>query len=584
MKKLLILCSIAYFLLTGCSDPDEIADSAGIPHRATPVSVLTAYPARYRKEPTESAARVIREFESITRVRCDVLTVDDIKTSDVALLPKEVIDILVWSLIADEERKKYFGEGVAANFDGTDIVFVPRLDEIALWYVLGGRPSVIENNIRETLKLSPVLENAVSLNADEHLLSDIINFAPRLYHSFPPAYWDALTVDGILRTVPSRAPTRDELIWIIRKDIQAETGISEVRDYLDLARYWLRAKENHPEYLVLTDLATPWLMSLQWLLERALQSRYSIRFYDPIAEERRLSCFYMTDNNGKLFSLLEHPRSEILDSIHTFSRTAVVGIFEPSGRVLTRKPTINLLAEFDKQNPRWYSLAISIEPVLYTILDSERRDTYYQFAERILEGDEYTIFVPWKNTSEPIIEPTRYPSFVFRKDTPRDRRIAILAAMNQMFSDESHDIYAYGLENHDWIRTNDNSVETIPGSSSGSEVSDYYFPIAQLPYPASYGRKRAVTPTMLHHYVEDYREYFGNYKVDILSGFKFNEWEISAEMAIYRNEIVPSLNQFVTGTKSISEDWDSFTTTYRPIVAVIREEIQKQIDEYLLRR
>lgn len=582
MKQVVIFLLITSFL-AGCNGPDEITDSSGIIRSVTPISVLTAYPVRHRNEPTESGVTIIQELESITGVRCDVLSVDDIKTRDVALTPKEVIDVLVWALMPDKEREKHFGERVIANVDMTDVILIPRVDEMATWYIQGGSRSLIKKNIRQSVKLSPILEYAISLNANEELLSDIIRFAPQLYNSFQSSYWDALAVDGTLLAVPSRAPTREEVIWVVRKDILAETGLTEVRDYLDLARYWLRAEEKNPEYVVLADLARPWMISLQWMLERDLRSRLGIRFYDPNAEIDLLSCFYMTDNDGKLFSLLEHPRSDILDSIQTFSQTAVTGIFEPSGRFLARELTINLLGEFEKKNPRWYSLAIAIEPDLHSILDSERRDTYYRFIEQILASDEYTIFAPWENAPAPVIEPIRYPGFVFRYDTSRDKRISILTAMDRMFSSGSYDIYAYGIEGSDWKRTIGNTVESIAGSSSGSIMSDLYFPIIQLPFPGRYSRMRAVTPPTFNHYVKDYREYFGKYEIDLLFGFTLNEREITTELMIYRNEIVPLLNQYVTGAKSITEEWDTFTATYRHVVSIIRKEIQKQVDVFLLR-
>ena len=94
---------------------------------------------------------------------------------------------------------------------------------------------------------------------------------------------------------------------------------------------------------------------------------------------------------------------------------------------------------------------------------------------------------------------------------------------------------------------------------------------------------RAVTPPTFNHYVKDYREYFGKYEIDLLFGFTLNEREITTELMIYRNEIVPLLNQYVTGAKSITEEWDTFTATYRHVVSIIRKEIQKQVDVFLLR-
>lgn len=134
---------------------------------------------------------------------------------------------------------------------------------------------------------------------------DIAKYMPKKTAAIDPAAWEEAKVNGKIFMIPKTTPDSNVFVAVLRKDIMAEAGLTEVKRLSEIGPYLEAVKKNHPNMIGLnldsqSDLPTPY----QHLMRDKIG--YTGRPIEggPLAQG---VAYDVADPTGKIYSMVEEP-------------------------------------------------------------------------------------------------------------------------------------------------------------------------------------------------------------------------------------------------------------------------------------
>ncbi|WP_018885844.1 extracellular solute-binding protein [Paenibacillus massiliensis] len=133
---------------------------------------------------------------------------------------------------------------------------------------------------------------------------DIAKYMPKKSAAMDPSVWDEVKVDDKIYMMPKTTPDSYVFVTLLRKDIMAEAGLTEVDKLSEIGPYLEAVKKNHPNMVGLNldsqaDLATPY----QYLMRDKIG--YQGAF--GAGSNGQGITYDFTDPSGKIYSMVEGP-------------------------------------------------------------------------------------------------------------------------------------------------------------------------------------------------------------------------------------------------------------------------------------
>jgi putative aldouronate transport system substrate-binding protein len=134
---------------------------------------------------------------------------------------------------------------------------------------------------------------------------DIAKYMPKKSAAIDPAAWEEAKINGKIFMIPKTTPDGNVFVSVLRKDIMAEAGLTEVKHFSEIAPYLEAVKKNHPNMIGLNldsqvDLPTPY----QQLMRDKVGYTGSSIGGGPLAQG---VAYDFTDPTGKIYSMVEEP-------------------------------------------------------------------------------------------------------------------------------------------------------------------------------------------------------------------------------------------------------------------------------------
>lgn len=134
---------------------------------------------------------------------------------------------------------------------------------------------------------------------------DIAKYMPKKSAAINPAAWEEAKINGKIFMIPKTTPDSNVFVSVIRKDIMAEAGLTEVKRLSEIGPYLEAVKKNHPNMIGLNldsqvDLATPY----QDLMRDKIGYNGPAFGGGPLAQG---ITYDVTDPTGKIYSMMEEP-------------------------------------------------------------------------------------------------------------------------------------------------------------------------------------------------------------------------------------------------------------------------------------
>lgn len=133
---------------------------------------------------------------------------------------------------------------------------------------------------------------------------DIAKYMPKKSAAIDPSAWEEAKINGKIYMIPKTTPDSNVFVSVLRKDIMAEAGLTEVKSLSEIGPYLEAVKKNHPDMIGLNldsqvDLPTPY----QHLMREKIGYSGSIGG-GPLAQG---VAYDFTDPTGKIYSMVEDP-------------------------------------------------------------------------------------------------------------------------------------------------------------------------------------------------------------------------------------------------------------------------------------
>ncbi|MBT2291516.1 ABC transporter substrate-binding protein [Paenibacillus albidus] len=134
---------------------------------------------------------------------------------------------------------------------------------------------------------------------------DIAKYMPKKSAAIDPAAWEEARINGKIYMIPKTTPDSNVFVSVLRKDIMAEAGLTEVKRLSEIGPYLEAVKKNHPDMIGLNldsqvDLPTPY----QHLMRDKIGFTGGSFGGGPLTQG--ISTDY-TDPTGKIYSMVEGP-------------------------------------------------------------------------------------------------------------------------------------------------------------------------------------------------------------------------------------------------------------------------------------
>ncbi|QYK67496.1 ABC transporter substrate-binding protein [Paenibacillus sp. S02] len=133
---------------------------------------------------------------------------------------------------------------------------------------------------------------------------DIAKYMPKKSASIDSSAWEEAKINGKIFMIPKTTPDSNVFVSVLRKDIMAEAGLTEVKTLSEIGPYLEAVKKNHPDMIGLNldsqvDLPTPY----QHLMRDKIGYVSSVGG-GPLAQG---VAYDFTDPTGKIYSMVEEP-------------------------------------------------------------------------------------------------------------------------------------------------------------------------------------------------------------------------------------------------------------------------------------
>ncbi|RPK31461.1 ABC transporter substrate-binding protein [Paenibacillus xylanexedens] len=392
---------------------------------------------------------------------------------------------------------------------------------------------------------------------------DIAKYMPKKSAAMDSAAWEEAKINDKIYMIPKTTPDSNVFVSVLRKDIMAEAGLTEVKHLSEIGSYLEAVKKNHPNMVGLNldsqvDLPTPY----QHLMREKVGFTGGSLGGGPLSQG---AAFDFTDpSSGKIYSMVEEPY------------------------LSAQKYAANIMKD-------WYDKGyVNKNPYANKI---RSKDNFVEGKSAVAFGNSIDIAATIEAAEAKGIETYIIPSLMPNGKVPMGNHIGagisiaansknperVMQAFDLIMEDPSYVYLTYfGIEGKNYVVKDDKvdlpegltaETNTYPPDSAG-----FWFVNKALFKPMS------TWPKTYIDFWEKQDEY--NTSDYALNGFNFNTENVKTQIANLANASTQYANPIYIGAvKDVDKAFDELNKNLSSAgLEKVKEEAQTQVDAFLTKK
>ena len=383
-------------------------------------------------------------------------------------------------------------------------------------------------------------------------LDDLIQqYGKNIITTRTQALLDANRFEGAIYGIPSAGGDHAVLrSYAYRKDLAEKYEIPQITNYEQLIEFLYIIKDSEPDLIPLSaGTVIP-----QTVAGMRLESETNLRPTPALPADYIL---YFDGNDGKVKNLFDDITDEIL-SYFTETRKLYEDKIIDQDILASAVPGNSLLQEGKRAVATHNSTVLfyDVAEELKNIYPDAELDTYN--ANKFEKGKYITTFQRWDFMCVPKISKNK------------ERVIMFIDWVNA--EQANFDLVMYGVEGKNWEPVGDRQINRLNAD----------FP----PFGYAWGNPMFIRSDSRYTPADIEKSKFlsdaNNYVPDILIGFTFNAEPVTDEITLYNNLQSKYMIPISNGVIDPEENWEAFKNEGYDAVKIIQDELQKQIDTFLV--
>ena len=392
---------------------------------------------------------------------------------------------------------------------------------------------------------------------------DIAKYMPLKSATINPVAWDAAKIDGQIFMIPSSTPDRKVSVAVLRKDIMAEAGLTEVKRFSDIGPYLEAVKKNHPEMVGLNldsqfDLPTPY----QYLLrDKIAYQGAPVDSGNPMAQG---IAYDFEDPAGKLYSMVEEP--------YLSAQKYAAGIMKDwyDKGYINKNPYSNKIRSKDNFAEGKSAIALGNTNDVASVMEAAQAKGIETYVVSALTAGGKAPQNSWTNNGVSIAASSKNPE-------------RVMQAFDLIMEDPAYVYLTYfGVEGTNYAVTADGKIGLPDGVTSETntyppDAAGFWFVNKDLFKPMSNWPQAYI----------DHQEQVKDYLVDFTyNGFTFNSDKVKTQISNLANASTQYANPIYIGAvKDVDKAFDELAKNLNSAgLDKVKEEVQAQADVYLAAR
>ncbi|ULO09805.1 DUF3502 domain-containing protein [Paenibacillus sp. 19GGS1-52] len=391
-------------------------------------------------------------------------------------------------------------------------------------------------------------------------MEDIQKYMPLKTAKLDPAAWDATKINGQMFMIPSSTPDRKVSVAVLRKDIMAEAGLTEVKRFSEIGPYLAAAKKNHPDMIGLNldsqfDLPTPY----QYLLRDKIGYQGApIDSGNPMAQG---VAYDFEDPTGKLYSMVEEP--------YLSAQKYAAGIMKDwyDKGYINKNPYSNKIRSKDNFVEGKSAVALGNTNDVASVMEAAAAKGIETYVVSALTADGKAPQSTWTNNGISIAANSKNPE-------------RVMQAIDLIMEDPSYVYLTYfGVEGTNYAITADDKIGLPEGITSETntyppDAAGFWFVNKDLFKPMSNWPQSYI----------DHQEKVKDYLTDFTyNGFTFNSDKVKTQISNLANASTQYANPIYIGViKDVDKAFDELAKNLNSAgLDKVKAEVQAQADVYL---
>lgn len=392
---------------------------------------------------------------------------------------------------------------------------------------------------------------------------ELATYMPLKSAAIDPAAWDAARIDGRIFMIPGSTPDRKVSVAVLRKDIMAEAGLTEVKRFSELGPYLEAVKKNHPDMIGLNldsqfDLPTPY----QYLLrEKIAYQSAPVDSGNPMAQG---IAYDYEDASGKLYSMVEEPYL----SAQKYAAHIMKDWYDKG--YVNKNPYANKIRSKDNFADGKSAIALGNTNDVASVIEAAQAKGIETYVLPALTAGGKAPQNSWTNNGISIAANSKNPE-------------RVMQAFDLIMEEPSYVYLTYfGVEGKNYVITADDTIGLPDGVTSESNTyppdaagfwfvnKDLFKPMSNWPQP----------------YIE-HQEQVKDYLVDFTyNGFTFNSDKVKTQISNLANASTQYANPIYIGAvKDVDQAFEELAKNLNSAgLDKVKEEVQAQADVYLAAR
>ncbi|WP_088833859.1 DUF3502 domain-containing protein [Paenibacillus tyrfis] len=389
-------------------------------------------------------------------------------------------------------------------------------------------------------------------------LDDLLKqYGPNILKNRPQQMWDANKFDGKIMGIPNGNSFVQGRVYYVRKDLREQLGIAPIKTYDDLIKFAYAVKEKVPNITPLVPAG----QDVNKGLSEGAYRHYWADNKENIQPSPALSeslILYTKNNDGKIYNLfdemepavwswIQNARKLYQDKVISPDVLAIKEVMEPAKQ---GKAAIVVTNDF------------GVKDDIQKALKSGNPKAEFEAVTfmNLTKGAVLTNSLQYNFISVPVVS------------KHKERAIQFLDWANQK---ENYDLLVYGIKDKNWEAVGDDQYKF---KGDGYK----WFPYVWVWNPTTdrQDASQDEETKKLNKWTAD----AGNFTIDKLSGFTFNNAPVSNEISQYTSMEAKYYSALFNGVVDPESYWAKFKAEAAPLAKKIQLEEQKQIDAFLAKK
>ncbi|MFK4339841.1 MULTISPECIES: DUF3502 domain-containing protein [unclassified Paenibacillus] len=392
---------------------------------------------------------------------------------------------------------------------------------------------------------------------------DIAKNMPKKSAILDPTAWDAVKIEDKIFMIPGSSADRSVFVAVLRKDIMAEAGLTEVKRFSELGPYLEAVKKNHPDMIGLNldsqvDLPTPY----QQLMRDKIGYTGTPFGGGPLAQG---VAYDFGDPTGKIYSMVDEP--------YLSAQKYAAGIMKDwyDKGYINKNPYSNKIRSKDNFVEGKSAVAFGNTIDIAATMEAAESKGIETYLVPSLMTNGKAPFSPWVTQGISIAANSKNP----------DR---VMQAFDLIMEDPSYAYLAYyGIEGQNYIITGDGKIGLPKGVTAANntyppDAAGFWFLNKDLFKPMS---------TWPQSYI-DHREKVKDYVTDdfVYNGFTFDSDKVKTQIANLANASTQYANPIYIGAvKNVDKAFEELAENLKSAgLDKVKGEVQAQAEAFLAKK